>query len=370
MPCALLHVLPARDGFGPSAFGAISLCLRDFTQHSEYREQTHIAGLIDAPPYEGFAYHPLTLNKRWFERRSHAHARAVAQLAQSLHPVLIEVHNRPYLALKLTKIQPVPVALFLHNDVRDMRGCKTLAQRASLVRRLAGVFCISQWAKDQLTHGLEPALTAKVQVAYAGIDLPTDPLQHKENLLVCAARMTPDKGALLFAQALAQVLPEFPQWRGCIIGGRYHRVSGAPSAYEQQVAHAVAPVASQVTLAGFLPFDETQAVFRHAAIAVVPSIWDEAFGRTALEAMAHGCALIGSATGGMGEVMGDAGLRLEPCNSATLIHQLRALLSNENELAAQQQRSLQRAPFFDITKRAKQFDDLHRPLLGTIKAAS
>ncbi len=49
-----------------------------------------------------------------------------------------------------------------------------------------------------------------------------------------------------------------------------------------------------------------------AAIAVVPSRWPEPFGLTALEAMAHGAALVCSRRGGLPEVAGDCALYAEP----------------------------------------------------------
>jgi len=47
---------------------------------------------------------------------------------------------------------------------------------------------------------------------------------------------------------------------------------------------------------------------KHAEIAVVPSQWEETFGRTALEAMAGGAALIATPYGGLAEIIGKAAL--------------------------------------------------------------
>ncbi len=52
--------------------------------------------------------------------------------------------------------------------------------------------------------------------------------------------------------------------------------------------------------------------FNSAAIGVVPSLWDEPFGRAALEGMAEGCAVIASNRSGLPEVVGDAGIFFEP----------------------------------------------------------
>ena len=50
------------------------------------------------------------------------------------------------------------------------------------------------------------------------------------------------------------------------------------------------------------PWSFVKAKCEQAAIALVPSKWDEPFGRTALEAHAGGCAVVSSGTGGLAEI--------------------------------------------------------------------
>jgi glycosyltransferase involved in cell wall biosynthesis len=49
-----------------------------------------------------------------------------------------------------------------------------------------------------------------------------------------------------------------------------------------------------------------------AAVVAVPSLWPEPFGRSALEGMACGAAVVASAVGGLPEVVGPAGLLVPP----------------------------------------------------------
>jgi glycosyltransferase involved in cell wall biosynthesis len=55
--------------------------------------------------------------------------------------------------------------------------------------------------------------------------------------------------------------------------------------YVARLHAAVAPLGERVAFAGFLPHEEIHGLFARAAIAVVPSLWEEPFGRTALEAL-------------------------------------------------------------------------------------
>ena len=52
---------------------------------------------------------------------------------------------------------------------------------------------------------------------------------------------------------------------------------------------------------------DAMALYARAEIAVVPSLWQEPFGRSAIEALASGCALIAAPVGGLAEVAAGAG---------------------------------------------------------------
>lgn len=70
---------------------------------------------------------------------------------------------------------------------------------------------------------------------------------------------------------------------------------------------------------GFLPHDEVMALYARAAIAVVPSIWQDPLGRTAVEALAAtGCALVTINRGGLSELAGGRGIVVDASSSDAL----------------------------------------------------
>lgn len=73
----------------------------------------------------------------------------------------------------------------------------------------------------------------------------------------------------------------------------------------------------QVKVLGHVPTAELVALYRQATAFVSPSFY-EGFGLTFLEAMACGCPVIGSAAGSIPEVVGKAGLLIDPDNAAQL----------------------------------------------------
>ncbi len=68
---------------------------------------------------------------------------------------------------------------------------------------------------------------------------------------------------------------------------------------------------SRVRRLGAVTREALDALYRHALLTVVPSTY-EGFGFPALEAMARGCPVVASNTTSLPEVVGDAGILLEP----------------------------------------------------------
>lgn len=71
-------------------------------------------------------------------------------------------------------------------------------------------------------------------------------------------------------------------------------------------------------------------LLRSASIAVVPSLWHEAFGLTVVEAMAAEVPLIATRVGGIPELIQDGvtGLLVEPADPATLAHSIEQLIDD------------------------------------------
>ncbi len=78
-----------------------------------------------------------------------------------------------------------------------------------------------------------------------------------------------------------------------------------------------APLAGHVTHTGYVPESEREQLYAGARAVVLPSL-DEGFGLTALEAMSAGIPLIASNRGSLPEVVGDAGVLVDPVDVADL----------------------------------------------------
>lgn len=357
-------LLPPREGFSPSHFGAIALCVRDFIQHSEYKDISIVYGGVDHEPFDSIHYHALKAKKSWFQRQSTSYVNAlISALCHAPSIQLVEVHNRPHFIPILQKGWNGSVALHLHNDPQEMRGAKTIRQRQWLADNCAAIYCVSQFIKKRFLEGIDDNRNI-VHVIYNGLLLPdSSSLPPKKKQILFVGRMKAEKGALEFAQALAETLPNHPDWRGILVGSHRHEPNARITAYERQIINALAPLYDQVETKGFLSHEETIQLYAESAIAVVPSLWDEAFGRTALEAMASGCATISSLRGGLKEVVGSAALPLHEVTAQEISFTLTSLLTNQEKLISLQAASLLQAQKFHITHCTKGLDNLRRGIV-------
>jgi glycosyltransferase involved in cell wall biosynthesis len=86
----------------------------------------------------------------------------------------------------------------------------------------------------------------------------------------------------------------------------------------------------RVKFAGFLPREKLKAFFAKHNVLVFPSIVEEAFGISQVEAMAAGLTVVSSGTGGAGEIIehGKSGIIFESEKSKSLARELMALVEN------------------------------------------
>jgi glycosyltransferase involved in cell wall biosynthesis len=111
-------------------------------------------------------------------------------------------------------------------------------------------------------------------------------------------------GALLDAYAeLATRRPDLPP---LVLAGR-----STPEAAPWLARLAERPLAGRVEAVGYVAPERRRDLYAQAIVLVIPS-WHEGFGLPALEAMTVGVPVVASARGALPEVVGDAGLLVEP----------------------------------------------------------
>jgi glycosyltransferase involved in cell wall biosynthesis len=352
-------ILPHREHFAAESAGAVAMVVRGLALGPS-RYQPTVIGPPVSSSFPGIPFRPAHA-PRWLPLSgSQRYIVAVAGHLARMPPGLIEVHNKPEIALWLSRRFPRrPVTLVLHNDPRTMRGAKSPAARQRLRHRLAAIITVSDFVRRGFLEGLNDPSGCPLQVIHNAIDpasLPPPPAV-RDKLILFAGRVVPDKAPDAFVAACARALPHLPGWRAEIIGTDGFSADIGDSSFIRRLRPQAA--AANVTMRGYQPHPHVLEALSRAAIAVVPSRWDEPFGLAALEALASGTALICSMRGGLAEVAGDAALPIDPENAEGFAQALIALAQDEKLREKLTMKGRQRvAAEFKINTAIEAFDDV------------
>ncbi|MGH7118818.1 MAG: glycosyltransferase family 4 protein [Acetobacteraceae bacterium] len=362
----LAIVLPPREAFTPAAAGGIALVVHRLARATEDVSAVVIGPETAFLPFSDVDFRPA--HSLGWPPGSHVrrYSLAVARTLRNLAPDLIEVHNRPDVALFLAKRFPAtPGVLFLHNDPRGMRAAASPAERRLLLQRLARVVSVSAFLRELLLDGVaasERALVLPNPIERAALPPPL-PQAFRLPLILFAGRMVSDKGADAFVAAAAAALPRLPGWRAAMYGADRFGPASPETPYIVALRRRAA--AAGIILNGYRPQAEVQAAMAEAAIVVVPSRWPEPFGLTALEAMAAGAALIAAPRGALPEIAGAAARYADPDDPASLAETLVALARDAPARAALAERGLARAAAFDLPRIAARLARLRADVLAS-----
>ena len=339
-------ILPPKECFTYDGAGAIALIVTKL-RTSCPGVHCAVVGRPVSHPFPGVPFLPAP--QLWRPAPlADRYAAGVARVLRKLRPALIEVHNRPDVAHALRKLGP-PVTLVLHNDPTTMRGFRHIGEPACVV-------AVSRWVADRT--GLPGCLVIPNPIDLAAIPPPVAEREHK---ILFAGRVVADKGADAFVAACASALPRLPGWSAEIIGADGFGARSRETPFLRRLRPLAA--AAGVAMPGWRPHADVLAAMARAAIMVVPSRWPEPFGMTALEAMACGAALAYAPRGGLPEVVGDAGLPIDPDDPDGMADALVALAHDPARRTALGEAGRARAATFDVRLIAARWDALRADVL-------
>ena len=354
----IFQVMPRRMYFGESLATSIDLCVHDLVAASRFQSNTTVLAAEVEDPFPGIAIDHLPEAHR---AATFARANHVARRARDEKPDLIVVQQHLPTAAAIARRLPWAKVVFHTHNFR--KPCPVDGSLKNRVRRavhkhcygvLSGIIHVSAACAHAFERDWPDTFLPK-QVVTNGLDFSAwHPRALRDKEILCVARCVPEKGVLEAAQALASVLPEAPDWRARFV------LSGADgqAAFFRKVREALAPLGAQACVEVQLPWERVKQANEKAAIALVPSIWAEPFGRTALEAHAGGAALISSGTGGLSEGSGECALMLPEVSPGAIAAALNTLMADQHlreRLArAGAERACQR---FDIHRQAARMDE-------------
>jgi glycosyltransferase involved in cell wall biosynthesis len=146
-------------------------------------------------------------------------------------------------------------------------------------------------------------------------------------------------------------------------------IAGAKGWYYQDVYQAVqrAELMERVVFTGYVPADELPFLYNAATLFVYPSFY-EGFGLPPLEAMACGTAVVVSDRSSLPEVVGDAGVLVNPEEPAAIAQAMHELLRDEEARRVLADKGRRRAAAFSWQRAAQETTAIYRQVLGKERA--
>lgn len=313
-------VLPRFARYQAKGATSIDLYAHDSVRFSTLPGITVIGPPCASPFPDGGTYVAVAADDGWRQQ--------VLQALRDRQPDVVEVHQDINLAAWLARHLPMPVTAIRHNTQKLPRAWIRRFFKNLQWNAITAFAFVSEFLRTEFCAAL-PDFLARAHVLYNGIDPdawapPAD--TRREKLIVYVGRLVPEKGVPELIEACDRVLARHEDWRLLILGGSAADADAATVSAARALA---ARRPDQVAVEGLVPHDRLPEHLVRASIAVVPSIVFEAFGRTAVEAMAAGCALIVSRRGGLAEVVAeDTALIAEPPTAANLEQALERLIAS------------------------------------------
>ena len=312
-------LLPNKDQFITSNSGSASIWVKDFNKYSKYKDNISIFGntkntdqIIDKTNYVN-----LQIPDKKFNSKSNAYVNNFIKHIKVNNPKLIEIHNRPsYLIKILKKINNIKFTLTFHNDPRSLKNSKTVEERLYLLNVCEMIYFVSAWVEEKFFEGIEKNYHKNFKIIYPSIEKIKE-FPKKENLIIFAGKLNTNKGFDIFCSAIINILNKFKNWKVLAIGDEPREIIN----FEHR----------NLKFTGWIPHEKVLEYYKKSSITVVPSKWDEPFGRSALESASRGNAVILSKNGGLPETIAYP-IFLKKNDSKNIYDELIKLINNVKTL--------------------------------------
>ena len=234
--------------------------------------------------------------------------RALKALLRDRRPDLVQIEEEPNThaarqVLGAARRLGIPVVLFTHQNVELEQGWWAHWKQRRMLRKLTGLVAGSDLA-GTLVRRDAPNLPIAV-IPQLGALAPHEPqhVPHEGLAIGYVGRLVPQKGLDNLLQALA--LQRGLKWRLTIVGDGPEREPLEALATELRLA-------ARVRWTGGLPTDQVANLWPDLDVLVMPSQAFDSFresnGQVLMEAMANEVAVLGTDSGVIPELIGDAGL--------------------------------------------------------------
>ena len=307
-------ILPYKENYTTSKAQAAAIWVCDFFKYSKYQDTNFIFGNTNTKDFLTKNYENIYISnlKSKLSSTTKEYCRNIILKIKNENYDIVEIHNRPLIFNYLKKEINSRYILYFHNDPLSMNGSKSASERLNLLINLDKIIFVSKWVQDRFFIDLDKKLSDKTEIVYPSIHK-IKKLNKKEKKITFVGKLNTSKGYDIYKDAITKILDEFKEWKAYSIGDEDRKRPYINHQNHQEL--------------GFLKHKEVLKFLNKSEIAVVPSRWEEPFGRTALESSSRACATIISNRGGLPETT-DHCIILNKLNANELYKEIKKLIKN------------------------------------------
>jgi glycosyltransferase involved in cell wall biosynthesis len=271
-------------------------------------------------------------------------------------------------------LRPVPMLLGIHDTMADRHPEFAFASRREhrfwnwkvrlAMAQARMVMTVSDYSRRSIMDqfGIASSKIRVVTEAAAAHFAPIAASLPDESYVLYVGGLSPNKNLLRLVRAFSRLPKRIPRVR-LILAGDFQS-DGFKSNYEDLIREIdQLKLAQEVVFPGYVTEEWLRALYSGAAVFAFPSL-EEGFGLPAIEAMACGAPIVASRGHALEEVVGDAGILVDPHNEEEIAAALERVLADPALAHDLRQRSLRRAADFSWDRTAEQLIDIFQEMAG------
>ena len=335
-------LLPYKEDYNKNNAGSASLWVKDFFENSKLKKITTIYGINTKK--KSLSKNFVNLNNKFPLFTFKKNIFYAKLFLKNIHKQtkIIEIHNRPEIFHFINKQNSnYKLILVFNNKPLLIRGSKKIKERKNILNKCSNIIFVSKWVQKKFFEGLDSKKSKKCSVIYPAIKR-LDKLPKKENIITFIGKLNKSKGYDLAGIAVVNILNKYKNWKAVFAGNEERE--------KYNFSH------KNLKIYKWLSHDKILKLLKKSSICLVPSVWEEPFGRISMEASIYGNAVILSNKGGLLETS-KYHVKLKNLDVNNIFKEINNLILDKKKLS-----KLQKKSFFDykifIEKSTKIFDEI------------
>ena len=335
-------LLPYKEDYNKSNAGSASLWVKDFFENSKLKKLTTIYGINTKK--KSLSRNFINLNNKFPLFTFKKNIFYAKLFLKKIHKQtkIIEIHNRPEIFHFIKKHNSkYKLILVFHNNPLLIRGSKKIKERQDILNKCSNIIFVSKWVQKKFFEGLNNKKSKKCSVIYPAIKR-LNKFPKKQNIITFVGKLNKSKGYDLAGEAVVNILNKWKNWKAVFAGNEERE--------KYNFSH------KNLKIYKWLSHDKILKLLKKSSICLVPSVWEEPFGRISMEASNYANAVILSNKGGLLETSKHY-IKIKNLDANSIYKSINYLIADINKLKKIQKKAFYNSEIF-IEKSAKIFDKI------------